>query len=360
MLFRSVEELPIINSSLSDKADVSGAFELQANKKPKQCFQGQTHGNDGFLVSNDEAVKLVAADPNAEKILHPYLIADDLLGTLDGRPKRHVIDFGERTIYAAKDFKDLYRRVQTLVLPDREKAAEVEAEQNAAALADDKEGKTANDHTNALKYWWRLFRRRKQMLDRIAASSRYIVCARVTKRPVFAFIGRDIRPNDALTVFPFADDYSFGILQSDLHWKWFVARCSTLKGDWRYTSSTVFDTFPWPQAPSLPKVKAVAAAAVELREKREELQQQHSLSLRDMYRQLDLPGSNPLRSAQDDLDKAVRACYGLGKGDPLAFLLALNEKLAAVEDDGQAVQKPGLPTIVKDASPFLTKDCITY
>jgi hypothetical protein len=79
-----------------------------------------------------------------------------------------------------------------------------------------------------------------------------------------------------------------------------------------------------------------------------------------MYRQLDLPGSNPLRTAQDDLDKAVRACYGLGKGDPLAFLLALNEKLAAAEDNGESVQKPGLPKIVKVASAFITKDCITY
>ena len=48
-------------------------------------------------------------------------------------------------------------------------------------------------------------------------------------------------------VFPFADDYSFGILQSGIHWAWFTAKCSTLTERFRYTSDTVFDTFPWPQ-----------------------------------------------------------------------------------------------------------------
>lgn len=42
----------------------------------------------------------------------------------------------------------------------------------------------------------------------------------------------------------YADDYSFGVLQSTFHWIWFINRCSTLKGDPRYTSNTVFDTFP--------------------------------------------------------------------------------------------------------------------
>ena len=196
------------------------------------------------------------------------------------------------------------------------------------------------------------------MLERIATLPRYVVCGRVTKRPIFAFIDPKVRPNDSLAVFPFSDDYSFGILQSDLHWRWFVERCSTLKGDWRYTSSTVFDTFPWPQSPSLQKVKVVATAAVELRTVRAALQKEHSLSLRDLYRQLDQPGSNPLRSAQDALNAAVRSCYGLGKGDPLAFLLALNERLAVAEVSGDRVEQPGLPQVVKDASAFITEDCV--
>ncbi|MFY0535501.1 type IIL restriction-modification enzyme MmeI [Nannocystis pusilla] len=45
-------------------------------------------------------------------------------------------------------------------------------------------------------------------------------------------------------MFALADDYSFGVLQSALHWQWFTARCSTLKRDYRYTSSTVWARSP--------------------------------------------------------------------------------------------------------------------
>jgi hypothetical protein len=65
--------------------------------------------------------------------------------------------------------------------------------------------------------------------------------------------------------FAFSDDYSFGILQSGIHWSWFIATCSKLKGDFRYTPESVFDTFPWPQKPKHEDIKAVAEAAVTLR-----------------------------------------------------------------------------------------------
>ena len=55
---------------------------------------------------------------------------------------------------------------------------------------------------------------------------------------------REAWPGDALSCFAFSDDYSFGILQSGIHWSWFIATCSKLKGDFRYTPESVFDTFP--------------------------------------------------------------------------------------------------------------------
>jgi hypothetical protein len=81
-------------------------------------------------------------------------------------------------------------------------------------------------------------------------------------------------------VFPFEDNYSFGILQSSMHWIWFINKCSTLKGDPRYTSNTVFDTFPWPQNPSFIAIGRIANAAQELRQLRRELMASYNLSLR--------------------------------------------------------------------------------
>jgi hypothetical protein len=160
-------------------------------------------------------------------------------------------------------------------------------------------------------------------------------------------------------VFPFADDYSFGILQSGIHWAWFTARCSTLKGDFRYTSDTVFDTFPWPQAPTLAQARKVADAAVFLRELRRKVMAENNWSLRELYRSLELPGQNPLRVAHTELDAAVRTAYGMkAREDPLAFLLALNAVAAERETRGEPVTAPGLPACVTEPASFCTTDCI--
>jgi hypothetical protein len=197
------------------------------------------------------------------------------------------------------------------------------------------------------------------MMEAIGRLPRYIVCVRHTKRPIFEFISPSIHPNDALQVFPLADDYSFGVLQSPVHFQWFMARCSTLKGDFRYTSDTVFDTFPWPQKPTRAQIKAVAEAAVALRGLRRETMRKLNYSLRDLYRTLDQPGDNPLRDAHGQLDAAVRAAYRMAEDvDPLAFLLELNLACVTKEKADEKITAPGLPSTVKEHAEFITDDCI--
>ena len=193
----------------------------------------------------------------------------------------------------------------------------------------------------------------------IAKVPRYIGCPRVTKWPTFDFISNGIHPDNALAVFAFADDYSFGILQSGLHWLWFKERCSTLKGDFRYTSDTVFDTFPWPQAPTLKQIRAVADAACTLRALRRETMQKNHWSLRELYKTLETPGENKLRDAQDALDTAVRAAYGMKPDeDILVFLLKSNLELAEKESAGKSITPPGLPATVANPKDFVTADCV--
>ena len=127
----------------------------------------------------------------------------------------------------------------------------------------------------------------------------------------------------------------------------------------RYTSNTVFDSFPWPQQPSLKAIQKVAATAVSLRKLRYKLKDDHDLSFRELYRALALPGASPLKDAQEALDRAVQEAYGMGKGqDALAFLLDLNHTLAAAEAKGLPVTGPGLPAIAKGTKGFVTNDCL--
>ncbi len=238
-----MRELDSINSALSFGLDLKDARPLAANAKSDACFQGQTHGHEGFLLSSNEARLLLAKEPKTADVVFPFLITDDLIGTHGGKATRYVIDFGRRDIHQAQSYKALFKRIETRVLPDRKAAADRERLQNEEATRDNAKGKIAKDHASALDKWWLLFRCRGDMLSAINARPRYIACGRVTRRPIFAFVHPEIHPNDSLAVFPLADDYSFGILQSGIHWQWFTQRCSTMKADWRYTSNTVFDSW---------------------------------------------------------------------------------------------------------------------
>lgn len=352
-------ELPYINSSLSAGFDVSSAMPLAANSRAAVCYQGQTHGHEGFLLSPAQAAVMLRGSPANSEVIFPYMTADDLLTTKPPKAERYVIDFHPRDVIAAGKYHAPFQRVKETVLPTREEAAEEEEERNAAALADNPKAKVNTHHRNFLRKWWLLSYPREELISKIKGLPRYIVCGQVTKRPIFEFVSPEIRPNAALVVFTLPDDYSFGILQSDIHWAWFVARCSTLKGDYRYTSNTVFDTFPWPQSPTLSQARKVAAKAVSLRQLRSRLMAENDLSFRELYRSLDLPGQNPLKDAHEALDGAVRAAYGLREdGDPLPFLLDLNDKLAMSEASMQPVVGPGLPPVAHTPEEFISDDCV--
>jgi hypothetical protein len=133
-----------------------------------------------------------------------------------------------------------------------------------------------------------------------------------------------------------------------------------MKSDPRYTSNTVFDSFPWPQNPELKSIAKVAEAAVDLRRIRRELIDKYKISLRELYRSLEKPGSSPLKSAQAKLDLAVREAYGMSRiEDPLAKLLELNQAVAAAEATGNSVVAPGLPPALKTKSKYITNDRIS-
>jgi hypothetical protein len=107
------------------------------------------------------------------------------------------------------------------------------------------------------------------------------------------------------------------------------------------------------------QVEAVAAAGRKLRDVRRKLREDHPRSLRDLYRTLDKPGKNVLRDAQDLLDIAVCAAYGVQQSaDPLEHLLSLNLALAAKEASGKKIVGPGVPASYGPSDELISSDCI--
>jgi type II restriction/modification system DNA methylase subunit YeeA len=296
-----IAELDTINSSLSANLDVTLAKRLNANTQAEICYQGQTHGHEGFLLQEEEAVLFLKKYPKSKSILFPYLTGDELVGNYCSLPKRFVIDFHNRDILGARSFPEAFKRIEDQVLPTRKQAAEREEKRNAEVLLENSKGKVNRHHRNFLNKWWLLSYPRQEMISRINQISRYIACARVTRRQIFEFVASNIHPNDKLQVFALEDDYSFGIISSGMHWEWFKAKCTTLKADYNYNSESIWETFSFPQSPTLVQVKKVAAAAVKLRQLRRKVMTENQWSLRELYRTLDLPGDNPLRKAHTEL-----------------------------------------------------------
>ena len=343
-----VEDTKWINSSLSTRTDVSDAVQLEANQEPKRCFQGQNPVHDGFFLTPEEVAAMFRANPQLREIIFPHMIGRDLVE--DYGPSRYAIDFARRDLLDAMRYPEAFERVKKLVMPTVLEKAKNEK------LAT---GKESTRWSRMAERWWQFRDYQPGTMAAIAAIPRYIACPRVTRRQIFEFISSGIHPNDKLQVFAFADDYSFGILCSGIHWNWLTAKCTTLKADFNYNTASVWDTFPWPQSPKPVHVRAVAGAAVSLRALRRKVMAEHKWSLRELYRTLELPGKNPLREAHSVLDAAVRTAYGMKpEADSLAFLLERNLDLAWLEKKKQPITGPGLPPTVANAGEFITEDCI--
>ena len=132
------------------------------------------------------------------------------------------------------------------------------------------------------KGWWLHHRPRPKMWKALDGLPRYIVTPRVAKHRLFAWLDAQVCPDCQLIVIAREDDATFGILHSRFHQVWSL-RLGTWLGkgnDPRYTPTTTFETFPFPEglSPDVPatdyatdpRAQAIATAArrlVELRDR---------------------------------------------------------------------------------------------
>jgi hypothetical protein len=343
-----VRPCDFINSALSDETDVGAAAALSVNASPKLVFTGQNPCHEGFKLTPTEAGRLLKEQAEMREVIFPYMTGLDLVTA--GVPTRWVIDFGQRDVLEAQKFPAAFDILKERVMKD----VLAKAEKEKAAT-----GKDSTRWTRMAERWWQFRDWMPGTVAAVNAHPRYIVCPRVTKRPTFAFVSREVRPDMQLMVFGFEDDYSFAVLQSSAHWQWFAAKCSKFKSDFRYTGDTVFETFPWPQATTAKQVREVAEAGRAMRQVRADALAKMKGGLRSLYRTLELPGANPLKEAHADLDEAVLGAYGFSvKKDILAQILSLNGEIARGIEKGEPVIAPGIPPNFPNPGALVTKDCI--
>ncbi|MGX6648803.1 class I SAM-dependent DNA methyltransferase [Maricaulaceae bacterium MS644] len=217
--------------------------------------------------------------------------------------------------------------------------------------------------------WWRHWRSRPELFEAVRPLSRMIVTPLVSKHRIFRFSETNITPSNLVVTIARDDDTTFGILHSRFHELWSLRMGTWLgKGnDPRYTPTTTFETFPFPEGltPDLPaadyaedpRAQKIAAAAARLNELRENWLNPPDLVRREPevvagYPDRILPvdeaaaavlkkrtltnlyNQRPawLDHAHRALDEAVAGAYGwpadLSDDDVLAKLFALNQARA--------------------------------
>ena len=130
------------------------------------------------------------------------------------------------------------------------------AETTRSATARTRQRSRIEQRKDLRDYWWRHDRSGQNMFASIGALSRYIATPRVAKHRLFAWLDARIYPDCQLIVIARDDDTTFGILHSRFHEAWSL-RLGTWLGkgnDPRYTPTTTFETFPFPEglSPDIP------------------------------------------------------------------------------------------------------------
>ena len=127
--------------------------------------------------------------------------------------------------------------------------------------------------------WWELWRHRPAMRSAITPVDRFIVTPETAQHRIFVWLRLPTLPDKNLIVIPREDDTFFGLLHSRFHEIWSLRKGSDLQDRPRYTHTSTFATFPFPEGltPNIPATdyannplaQAIAVAAARLNELRE-------------------------------------------------------------------------------------------
>ena len=146
-------------------------------------------------------------------------------------------------------------------------AAQYAAPFHHLASTPDEDGYLVRDLREALgerahERWWEPHWPRPEMRRQIEALSRYIVTPETAQYRVFSWLSYPTLPDKNLIVIARDDDLMFGLLQSRFHELWSLRKGSDLQDRPRYTHTSTFATFPFPDGMT-PDTPVETACAVE-------------------------------------------------------------------------------------------------
>ncbi len=242
----------------SEGVDLTKAQRISANANV--AFMGHAKGGR-FDVAGEMAREWLQLPSNPHgrsnaDVLKPWMNGRDLTSRPAGK---WIVDFGWTMSEGdAALYEQPFRWVKDHVFPMRQR----------------------NPREARRRYWYRHMDPPQRMWQAIDQKSRYIATARVARHRLFVWCDARVCPDQQLIVIARGDDTTFGILHSRFHELWSLRLGTSLEDRPRYTPTTTFQTFPFPEGltPDIPaadyaddpRAIAIAEAArhlVELRDR---------------------------------------------------------------------------------------------
>ena len=262
---------------------------------------GSKPADGGFLIlTKEEATELSAKESVTKKYLKQYIGSNELI---NGNP-RYCLWLHSILPSELRSMPSVLSRIES-VRVFREKSVDKNTQKWAAFPT--------------------LFQTDRQ------PRSNYIAIPEVSsekrKYIPIGFLGSDVIASNKLQTIPNGTLYLFGILTSEMHMTWMRYVCGRLKSDFDYSSTIVYNNYPFPENitdKQKQKVENAAQTVLDIRAKYPDS------SLADLYDPLSMPPD--LVKAHQNLDKAVDLCYRpqhfVNELNRIEFLFNLYEALS--------------------------------
>jgi len=268
-----------INGYLLDAPDV---FIDKRSKPWSAATPVATKGNaamdDGHLtITAEERQEILSREPELDELIRRHMSADDFL---NGK-ENYCFWLHEVSPKKYGSSKELQRRLQQVK---------------------DYRNSSNRGATKKMADYPMLFAEIRQPTTNYIMMP--VVSSELRKYVPIAFLTPDIINSYASISIPDATLYHFGVLTSNVHMAWMRAVCGRLESRYRYATSLVYNTFPWPAPTEAQKAKIeqTAQAILDARAKYSDC------TLAELYDEVKMPPE--LRTAHQKNDRAVMEAYG--------------------------------------------------
>lgn len=260
--------------------------------------------NGNLTITKEERDEILSKEPKLESLIKKHMSADDFLNSKENYCF-WLKDVSPQQYYNSKILQERINKVR------------------------DYRNNSNRGATKKMAEYPMLFAEIRQPKDNYIMIP--VVSSENRKYIPIAFLTPDIINSYASISVPNANVYDFGILCSNVHNAWMRALAGRLKSDYRYATTLIYNTFPWPTPTDQQKekIEKTAQAILDARNKYPDT------TLADMYTKLDY--FIDLKKAHQANDRAVMEAYGMwGKVDSeaecVAWLFRMYEELTKAED----------------------------